>query len=103
MVAPEINCAGKREMNHELKTWPEPFSAMWEGSKLHEVRHVDRPFEVGDVLLLREWDKHNQYSGRQMIVVVTYITRAGQFGLSENICVMSVRVQTRINASGATL
>lgn len=40
---------------HDLKTWTEPFNAILSGAKTHEIRRADRPFAVGDRLLLREW------------------------------------------------
>jgi hypothetical protein len=40
---------------HELKSWPISFQAVKEGDKLAEFRRADRGFEVGDVLLLREY------------------------------------------------
>lgn len=40
---------------HELKTWPTPFGAMWRGEKLYELRRDDREYKVGDGLRLQEW------------------------------------------------
>ena len=40
---------------HELKTWPDSFQALIDGTKTHELRPADRSFEVGDILFLREF------------------------------------------------
>jgi hypothetical protein len=77
---------------HELKTWPEPFRAIALGRKHHEVRRADRDFQVGDALLLKEYDPTlESFTGAERIVEVTYISRGGTFGLPENLCVMSIR------------
>jgi hypothetical protein len=87
---------------HELKTWPEPFRAVLAGEKRHEVRIDDRNYRVGDLLHLREWDPAQwgvfapesnsngagKYTGRDLLVLVTYITRG--WGLPEGMCVMSI-------------
>ncbi len=82
-------------MIHELKSWPAPFSAVWDGYKRHEVRVNDRNFQVHDVLVLREWDPATElYSGRRIYALVLYITDAGTFGLPGNLCVLSLQVTT---------
>ena len=60
---------------HELKSWPESFAAIRAGQKTHELRRADRDFQVGDVLLLREYDpKSERYSGQSLRVVITFMT-----------------------------
>lgn len=81
---------------HELKTWPVPFQAMWHGDKLYEIRKNDRNFAVGDKLILREWDSANEYSGFAIIGMVTYMTKGGEWGLPLDLCVLSVRVIEKI-------
>ena len=40
---------------HDLKTWPDSFQAVLDGTKTHELRPSDRDYEVGDVLHLQEF------------------------------------------------
>lgn len=76
---------------HNLKTWPEPFNAICNGHKTHEVRKNDRGFKVGDILHLHEWDPQTQeYTGRWTNVRVNYISEGGTFGLPADLCVMSI-------------
>ena len=49
-------------MTHELKTYPKYFQETIEGNKPFEIRKNDRNFQVGDVLILKEWD-NIKYSG----------------------------------------
>ena len=59
---------------HELKTWPEFFKQTRSGRKKFELRRNDRGFQVGDHLLLKEWDPHViAYTGHQALVRVDYI------------------------------
>ena len=59
---------------HELKTWPKYFIPVWNGHKTFEVRKNDRDFQVGDLLILREWDPETQdYTGWTLKCRVTYI------------------------------
>ena len=67
-------------MIHELKTWPEYFVAILDGSKPFEVRRDDRGFAVGDQLFLREWNPASEeYTGREVTKTITYELR--RFGL----------------------
>jgi len=59
---------------HKLKTWPEYFNAILDGSKTFEYRINDREFKVDDILVLQEWEPHSaQYTGRNIEIVVTYV------------------------------
>lgn len=83
---------------HELKTWPEPFHAIWHGSKKHEIRKNDRQYQVGDEVLLREFDPDTGiYWGRKILAAITYLTPGGLWGLPEDICVFSIEVIERMN------
>lgn len=89
-------------MIHDLKTWPLPFQAIFDGRKTHEIRKQDRPFAAGDQLLLREWNGGlGGYTGREAIVDVTYVTDGGEWGLPDGLCVMSIRRQHGISTEQA--
>lgn len=58
---------------HELKCWPEFFVDLIVGDKSFELRKDDRNFQVGDTLLLREWNPETrEYSGRKLTRRVIY-------------------------------
>lgn len=78
-------------MIQELKCWPEPFQAVWDGTKRFEFRKDDREFAVGDLLRLREWDPAIQkLTGRYLQMRVTYLLRGPAFGIPEGYCCMSL-------------
>lgn len=79
---------------HDLKTWPQYFQAIIDGFKTFEIRKDDRGFQVGDELLLREYkpDKQ-QYTGRQVLVSITYLTRGGQWGIPEGLVILAIKVE----------
>jgi ASC-1-like (ASCH) protein len=65
---------------HILKTTPEFFQAVKSGEKMFEARINDRNYQVGDMLILREWLPHmQQYSGEEEIRTVTYILDHEQY------------------------
>lgn len=61
-------------MIHALKQLPEYFDDVIFGTKGFEVRKNDRPFQVGDLLALNEWDAEmERYTGRSCLVCIDYI------------------------------
>ena len=79
-------------MIHELKTWPEYFKDVAAGIKTFELRKNDRDFQVGDELVLKEYDpKEDKYSGRYRTVLVMNVFRGdGTWGLMEGYCIMDI-------------
>jgi hypothetical protein len=76
---------------HELKTWPEHFDKVWKWEKNFEVRLNDRDFQVGDTLILKEWDNVKQvYTGKYLHKKVRYILHGGKFGIEPGHVVMSI-------------
>ena len=93
---------------HELKTWPEFFAVILDGRKRFELRRDDRGFQPGDRLLLREWEPTEyrewigggtdirehatppHYTGRSLLVEVTFILRGPEFGVEAGYCAMSI-------------
>lgn len=103
---------------HRLKCWPESFAAVLDGTKSFEWRRDDRGFDVGDELLLAEFDPGapipaytqfdpraqappasglvGRYTGRSVTVCVTHILRAPKHGVPEGFVVMSIRRLSRL-------
>ena len=67
---------------HELKSWPEFFEPLLSGEKTAELRYNDRDYQVGDVLVLQEWEPNTlSYSGRQCRRRVSHVLcSAGHVG-----------------------
>ena len=60
---------------HELKVWPEYFTALLDGRKTFELRKDDRGFGVGHVLDLREFSPGDEtYTGRSVRKKISYIS-----------------------------
>ena len=80
-------------MKHELKILPQYFEAVQSGEKLFEIRSCkDRDFNKGDTVRLREIEEcgsYPHYTGRELIVEITYVTTYEQkpgfcvFGIKE--------------------
>lgn len=60
---------------HDLKVWPVFFEPIASGRKTYEIRKLDRDYQTGDLLKLREWDKRiADYTGRELTAVITFIS-----------------------------
>lgn len=69
--------------DHELKSWPESFEPVMNGTKSFELRKNDRDYKVGDRLHLREWEPKlgdwdrrlgsGTYTGRECWREVVYV------------------------------
>ena len=76
---------------HELKTWSEYFEDVFMGRKTFEVRFNDRDFQLGDYVILREYNNEKQeYTGRMMARRVLYILQGGAFGIAKGYIVMAI-------------
>jgi hypothetical protein len=86
---------------HDLKTWPEPFEAVFSWRKEFEIRKNDRDFAEGDILVLREWTPDGErYTGRKMVAEVKYILRDEVLGkalLQPNVVAMGIEVFKRFD------
>lgn len=75
---------------HKLKTWPEYFQAVKDGTKTFEIRKDDRPegpYEVDDTLILQEFDPITGYTGAEdLIREVTYVLREQPFVPEGYVC-----------------
>lgn len=97
LSAPDAAIA-RAPVTHELKCWPEFFVEIAAGRKRHDLRRSrDRDFQVGDQLLLREFEPVSQrYTGREQVVTVTYITSAqrrcalSDEALHADFCILSI-------------
>lgn len=90
---------------HELKTWPDYYVHLLDGTKTFEYRRNDRDFRVGDVLYLREWEPLawdgaaptlGRYTGRSMCRRVTYMLNT-----SQEFVIMALESATPPNAEPA--
>ena len=80
-------------MIHNLKTWTEFYQAVTRGGKTFEIRKNDRDFKVGDLLNLIEVlpEKNFKPTGNTSLFDITYILKGSEWGLDENVVVMSIR------------
>lgn len=81
-------------MIHELKTIPQFFNRILEGTKSFECRVMDRDYQINDILKLQEFDPATEYTGRSIAVIITYVLEGGQYGIEKGWCVMGISLAT---------
>lgn len=76
---------------HYLKTWPEFYAAVRSGAKRYEIRSFDRPYAIGDELVLLEYEPlARTFSGRSLKAAVTFITEPNEWGLPPGLGVLGL-------------
>lgn len=87
--------------HHELKCHADAFRRVLAGVKRHEVRVNDRDYQPGDSVLLEEYEppeeggEYGEYSGRTSSWLIGHVTRPGEWGLPDNLCVFSLIPELR--------
>ena len=75
------------KIKHDLKIQPQYFNFVEAGLKRFELRKNDRDFKVGDLFILREYDK-GEYTGRCFIQSIGYILKdCPKYGLMDGYCI----------------
>ena len=75
-------------MRIEKKIWPEFFQKILGGEKNFELRLADFEWNVGDILVLKEWNPNTkEYTGRELEKQVAYVlkTKDAKFWPQEEI------------------
>lgn len=79
---------------HKLKIWPLFYVAVINGKKLFEIRKMDRDYQVGDEILLQEFNhQQNAFTGRECMVRISYIYKSNDY-LREGYGVLAIRLIT---------
>ncbi len=83
---------------HNVKSWPQYFAPIKEGQRTHDLRRNDRDFQVGDTMLLAEFDPQSQkYTGETCEVEITSMTSMSQpcavssEALDPAFCILSIQ------------
>lgn len=76
---------------HELKIYPKYFEEVLKENKNFEIRKNDRNFQLGDKILLREWD-NIKYTGRTISAEITYVLSDSFVGLTDGYVGLGIRI-----------
>lgn len=80
-------------MRHEIKTKRKFYEAVLRNEKTFELRKDDRGYQVGDTVILEEWDEEKErYTGRWQQVKISYVLRdCPEYGLKDGYCIFGWR------------
>ncbi len=85
---------------HDLKCWPDFFSATITGEKVAELRKDDRAFEPHDILCLKEWIGAGVgYTGREALARVTHVLRNAPGIVPKDYALLSIRLVSSTEAT----
>jgi hypothetical protein len=85
---------------HELKTWPKYFEAMWEGDKTFEYRKNDRGYKKGDIIVSQEWNPETKlYTGREIKAEISFVLE-NQMGVPDGYAILSLTNMYRYELKG---
>ena len=78
----------RKPIVHELKILPKYYDYVISNVKNFELRKDDRDFQVGDFILLKEYD-NGTYTGRETGFRIEYILRnCSEYGLMDGYCIL---------------
>lgn len=91
---------------HYIKSWSHFFDAIKDGRKLHDLRKMDREYNVGDILVLQRYDNINgNYTGEELEAEITYITSNkvpcafSSSALDKNYAILSLKIKLNYKAA----
>ena len=86
-----------RSKSIEKKILPKYFEEVVNGNKTFELRKDEDNILPGDILVLREWSSDKGYSGRKVIMHVSYVLRnCPEYGLAEGYCIIGIQPTMRV-------
>lgn len=92
----------REPITHDLKIYPEFFSAVCTGVKRAELRKNDRDYLVGDTLHLMETPRGSCHrTGEYINVTITHIADVGEW--MPGYVLLSVEIQERRKAAAKTI
>lgn len=94
---PIIGQKGESMKTIEKKIFPKYFKDIKDHGKCFEIRKDNDNIQVGDTVVLLEWDG-KKYTGAKCIVTVRYVLRnVPEYGLKDGYCIFCWNVKSIVN------